>query len=186
MRISIKKLLEYADAPIPPSPASAPAEPPEPAPRARTRGPKNRPSAPGRHSRKCTICRHPDRALIEEDFVSWCSAAQISKDYGIPDRFSIYRHAHATGLFKKRARRISFALSPLIEQAQSVEVSARSIIRAVEVFAHLDEDGKWIQPGSNRNKTAIFPLSPGSARRDRLRPPFSRALRPNLIDNESE
>jgi hypothetical protein len=36
-----------------------------------------------RHSRKCAICNHPERADLEEDFVSWRNADLIQKDYDL-------------------------------------------------------------------------------------------------------
>ena len=59
----------------------------------------------GRHRRTCSICRHMKCAEIEADFVTWRSPAAIAKEYELSDRSSIYRHAHALGLFAKRQRR---------------------------------------------------------------------------------
>ena len=38
---------------------------------------------------------------IEGDFISWRSPAAIATEYGLADRASVYRHAHALGLFDK-------------------------------------------------------------------------------------
>ena len=46
-----------------------------------------------RHSRKCTICRHPDRDAIEHDFLHWCHPVDIAEEFGLADHSSIYRHA---------------------------------------------------------------------------------------------
>jgi hypothetical protein len=114
----------------------------------------SRPS-PNRHSRKCSVCRHPNRADIDQDFLSWQSPDRIAQQYGIPDHSSIYRHAHATGLYEKRAGMIRLALSPLIEQAQTIEATASAVVRAIWVFAHLDDKGKWISHRSNRQKSGL-------------------------------
>ena len=106
---------------------------------------KRRP-APTRHSRKCSVCRHRDCEAIEQDFLSWRSPDQIATDYGIADHSSIYRHAHATGLFDRRARTIRLALSPIVERAMTVEVTADSIVRAVELMARLNGNGQLIAP----------------------------------------
>jgi hypothetical protein len=117
-----------------------------PAPRPRASRKNARKSRTGRHARKCNVCRHPDRKAIEQDFLHWRSADQIAKDYGIADHSSIYRHAHASGLFDRRANTIRLALSPLIERAMTVEVTADSVIRAVELLARLNGDGQLINP----------------------------------------
>ncbi len=115
---------------------------------------RSRPAA-ARHGRKCSVCRHADRAAIDQDFLSWHSPDRIAKDYGIADHSSIYRHAHATGLFNKRANTIRLALAPLIERVDTVEVTADAVLRAVYVLANLDDDGKWVEPSSNRQNTQV-------------------------------
>ncbi|HXX46042.1 MAG TPA: hypothetical protein VEJ38_15035 [Candidatus Acidoferrales bacterium] len=115
------------------------------APRLTTARPKRR-SALARHRRKCSVCRHRDRDAIEQDFLSWQSPDQIAANYGIADHSSIYRHAHATGLFYRRAQTIRLALSPIVEQAMTVEVTANSVIRAIELLARLDADGRLAPP----------------------------------------
>ena len=109
-----------------------------------TAGAKGCQSASARHKRKCNVCKHSDRKAIEQDFLSWRSADQIAEDYGIADQSSIYRHAHATGLIDRRANTIRLALSPIIERAVTVEVTADSVIRAIKLFALLNGDGQLI------------------------------------------
>jgi hypothetical protein len=60
--------------------------------------------AADRHSRKCQICRHPLRALIECSFLSRRSPSRIARQFGFNDRNTVYRHAHATKLFDLRGR----------------------------------------------------------------------------------
>jgi hypothetical protein len=43
------------------------------------------------------------------------SPAVITEEYGLSDRSSIYRHAHALGLFAKRQRNVRAALERIIE-----------------------------------------------------------------------
>jgi hypothetical protein len=97
------------------------------------------------HSRECSICRHPERDLIDQEFVQWAPAASIAIAHRIQRR-AIYRHAHATDLFQRRNRDLSFALGRIIEHAQTVPVTADSIIRAVRLFACLNDEGEWIGP----------------------------------------
>ena len=71
----------------------------------------------GRHRRNCTVCGHPKCAEIDADFVSWRSPGAIAQEYGLADRASIYRHAHALGLFAKRQRNVRAALERIIEKS---------------------------------------------------------------------
>jgi hypothetical protein len=83
------------------------------------RGPKpDSPYSFGRHTRKCSVCNHPDRDAIEQEFLRWYAPQDIARDHDIPYASAIYRHAHATGLFERRRATIRLALEPLIEQAQ--------------------------------------------------------------------
>ena len=125
------------------------AAPPSATRRKRSNRKRSRPAAT-RHNRKCSVCRHADRAAIDQDFLRWHSPDRIAKDYRIADHSSIYRHAHATGLFDKRARTIRLALEPIIERAATVEVTADAVIRAIYVITHLDGNGRWIEPKPNR------------------------------------
>jgi len=148
MRSKAQQILDWVNEP-------EVAAPPQPAARTKSSSAKRRRPTAARHSRKCSVCHHADRAAIDQDFLAWHSPDRIAKDYGIADHSSIYRHAHATGRFDKRANTIRLALAPLIERAATVEVTADAIIRAVYVFTNLDDDGKWANPTPNR-QTAEF------------------------------
>ncbi len=54
-----------------------------------------------RHQRKCVVCAHPDREIIEELFLHWHSPDDTAFHYRVPVR-SLFRHAHATGLYTQR------------------------------------------------------------------------------------
>lgn len=97
------------------------------------------------HSRECSICRHPERDRIDQEFVEWGAVGSIAAAYRIQRR-AIYRHAHATNLFERRNRDLRFALGRIIEQAQTVQVTADSIVRAVRLYACLNDGGEWIGP----------------------------------------
>lgn len=107
---------------------------------------KSAPPSSFRHNRKCGVCRHRERAEIERQFLHWRSAESIASEYGIAHHSSIYRHAHATGLFARRATHLRLALSPIIEQAVVVPVTADSIVRAVALCARLNDEGEWVNP----------------------------------------
>ena len=110
---------------------------------------RRRPSA-GRHNRKCNVCRHAERDAIEQDFLSWHSPDRIAEDYRIADHSSIYRHAHATGLFTKRAQTIRVALAPILERAEFVKVTGGTIVRAIALYARLNAVENSDESDSNR------------------------------------
>jgi hypothetical protein len=100
-----------------------------------------------RHARRCSVCSHPDRDAIEGDFIRWRSPELIAKDYKIPDRASIYRHVHSTGLFAWRKRELARVLEGILESSEHLPLeSADVIIRAARIYSHLDEQGNWFDP----------------------------------------
>jgi hypothetical protein len=62
------------------------------------------------HEARCTICQHPERDAIEEEFTHWLSPRTIGDAYGVQSR-ALYRHAHAFNLFVVRDRNLRFALA---------------------------------------------------------------------------
>ena len=140
-----------------PKPRSAPQRPNADRPqkdyqlRGGLRGDTGRPSQPkpraamGAHTRRCNVCRHPDRKAIEHEFLRWRSPDKIAREYGIPDHSSIYRHVHATGIFARRRRAVRVALESVIECAEIVKVTASSVVKAVHAYTHLNEFGEWIK-----------------------------------------
>jgi len=114
------------------------------------RGPKPEIKAPlGRHARKCTICNHPEREAIEQEFLRWRSPKDIADDYGFNDYSSIYRHARAAGLFEKRRATVRFALEPIIERAEHVKVTAVGIVGAIRAYCSINDAGQWIEPSAH-------------------------------------
>jgi hypothetical protein len=99
------------------------------------------------HRIKCVICRHKKRGAIEEAFVHWQSPWYISLDFRISKR-TLYRHAHAIGLFARRRENLRFILEHLLERAQEAEVKADTIIRALRAYTCLTDDGRWHEPPS--------------------------------------
>jgi hypothetical protein len=97
------------------------------------------------HSPECSICRHPERFSIDQEFLEWGAVSSIAAAYRIRRR-AIYRHAHATNLFERRNRDLRFALGRIIEHAGAVPVTADSIVRAVRLFACLNHKGGWTGP----------------------------------------
>ncbi len=97
------------------------------------------------HRAHCVICTSKLRDEIDEAFIDWRCVNQIAAEYRL-HRGTLYRHAHATGLFARRDRNIRRALGHVIEHAGRVEVTADSIIRAAKIFTHINAHGSWVQP----------------------------------------
>ncbi|MGH9711862.1 MAG: hypothetical protein ACRD5M_00995 [Candidatus Acidiferrales bacterium] len=97
------------------------------------------------HRIKCVLCRHKKRGAIEEAFVHWQSPWYISLDFRISKR-TLYRHAHALGLFARRRENLRFILEHILERAQEAEVKADTIIRALRAYTCLTDDGRWHEP----------------------------------------
>lgn len=100
-----------------------------------------------RHSRVCSVCSHPDRDAIEGDFVRWRKPAEIIDDYGLSNRYALYRHAHACGLFQLREVELARVLEKQLENADDCPIERFDVItRAVRAHAHLDGHGRWFEP----------------------------------------
>jgi hypothetical protein len=110
----------------------------------------------GRHQHNCAVCAHPDRQEIEEGFVGWQSPAAMAREYGLADRASIYRHAHALSLFAKRQRNVRAALERIIEKAGEVEVSASAVVAAVQAYSKINAAGQWIDRSEQVNLNDLF------------------------------
>jgi hypothetical protein len=114
-----------------------------------------KPISLGRHSRNCTVCTHECREVIEREFVSWTGAKAIAREFGL-DRASVYRHAHAFGLFAKRQRNIRAALEKIIEKAGEVEVTSAAVVAAVQAYAKINAAGQWVDRSEHVNLNEQF------------------------------
>lgn len=111
------------------------------------------------HESQCTICIHPHRAAIDNDFMHWHAIGQIAYEHKV-SRSAIYRHAYAMRLFARRNHELRFSLGHLIERVQDVEPTAGTIVRAVKLFARINDDGELMEP------PARVIVSSGGARRE--------------------
>jgi hypothetical protein len=110
----------------------------------------------GRHKRNCSVCGHEQREEIESAFIGWRSPAAIAEEYGLADRASVYRHAHAVGLFLKRQRNIRAALERIIEKAGEVDVTASAVVAAVQAYAKINAAGEWIDRTETVSMNDLF------------------------------
>jgi hypothetical protein len=101
-----------------------------------------------RHARKCTICRHPDREDIEQEFLHWSTSWYIQEEYGVKDARSIYCHARATGLIRRRRENLLSALDNIVVHSGDITPSADAVLRAIRAYSCLDECGRWTDPPS--------------------------------------
>jgi hypothetical protein len=102
------------------------------------------------------VCAHPQREEIEAAFIGWRSPAAIAEEYGLADRTSVYRHAHALGLFPKRQKNIRAALERIIERAECVDVTAGAVVSAVQAYAKINSAGEWIDRTETVSLNQLF------------------------------
>src|SRR6476659_1683254 len=110
----------------------------------------------GRHAAECRICAHAQREEIERDFINWRSPTSIAKQYKLKNRASVYRHAHALGLFPKRQRNVRAALEKIIERAGEVEVNATAVVSAVGAYARINAAGQWVERTERLDLNELF------------------------------
>jgi len=134
-----------------PPPAESSAEPAKPIPENASRVTRLNPNIHreidlAHHKVRCSICNRPDREAIDEAFLHWRRSWDLVREFKIASRTSLYRHAHALGLFQRRARNMRFALSVIIEEVETVSPSADAIIHAIRAYSCLDDSGHWTEP----------------------------------------
>ena len=96
-----------------------------------------------RHSRKCSVCHHPDREFIDDDYLRWLSPKKIARQYKISHHSVVYRHADATGLRTQRRAALRATLEHFIEQAENVRVTAHSLVSAVRLYSQINDQGQY-------------------------------------------
>jgi hypothetical protein len=101
-----------------------------------------------RQSRKCNICRHPERQSIDDAFLHWRSPKTIMHCFDIPSETTIYDHAHAFNFFALPNRNLQSALANIIEDIDRRDFTGSEMLDAVRALAHLNENGRWIHPTS--------------------------------------
>jgi|HubBroStandDraft_5_1064220.scaffolds.fasta_scaffold33018_2 hypothetical protein len=99
-----------------------------------------------RHARKCAVCHHPDRELIDQDFLHWHSAGTICDDYQLHDTRVVYRHAHATGIYSLRLKNVRMAAAHIVDQAECTNPTAGQVLHAIRVVTRIDDEGRWVEP----------------------------------------
>ena len=101
-----------------------------------------------RHSRKCQICRHPDRELMEKEYIEWSKLWGIAQHYDVPER-ALRRHFEAVGLVSHRRANLVAALENVVERGAEAFITGSNIIQAVKAICCISGDIKWIEPAKN-------------------------------------
>jgi hypothetical protein len=108
-----------------------------------------------RHARKCQICKHPDREEIDQEFLRWQHPIFIAEEFNLPETRIIYAHARATGLFDRRGQNVRCALEFFIEEANRVDPSGDTIVRAIRAYTRINARGEWHEPPSHMIYTTM-------------------------------
>jgi hypothetical protein len=74
----------------------------------------------------------------------------------LADRTSVYRHAHALGLFQKRQKNVRAALERIIERAESVDVTASAVVAAIGAYSKINAAGEWIDRAETVSLNQLF------------------------------
>ncbi len=75
---------------------------------------------------------------------------------GFGNRASVYRHAHAFGLFAKRQRNVRAALEKIIERAGEVDVTAAAVVAAVQAYSKINTAGQWVDQSEQVHLNELF------------------------------
>jgi len=195
--VRLKTLFSRVETELSPSPA-----PPAVSPKRARAIPKRRSSARQRsataslsqqrlhraaHEARCTICQHPDRDAIEEEFIHWLSPRTMRDAYGVQSR-AVYRHAHAFNLFAVRDRNLRFALGHIIDRAERLpDVHGPDVIRAIHAFARVNNEGQWVEPPSHIIvSSGAHPVPTRQKQLDAIRQPALPAPAPDSHENAAE
>ena len=88
--------------------------------------------------------------------MNWDSPAKLAEEYGLTDRTTVYRHAHALGLFEKRKRNVRAVLERIIEKSGEVEVTASAVVSAIQAYAKINAQGQWVERSEHVNLNELF------------------------------
>jgi hypothetical protein len=110
----------------------------------------------GRHENLCGICNHEDRKEIEREFLSWRSPESIVAEFGLGNRATVYRHAHAFGLLDKRRKNVRAALERMIERGDGVELTAAAVVSAITAYAKINSAGQFVERTEQIDLNRLF------------------------------
>ena len=135
-----------------------------------------------RHRAACSICYHPDREAIEEEYLHWHDVWKISRQYQIDDFRSIHRHARAYGLVAARRENMLAALDNLVERSAGASVRGDTVIRAIRAYSCISDSGEWAEPPTRVVFSTDRPALPAGAAKRLLRAQAAQDSTASAID----
>ena len=96
------------------------------------------PTSLSHHRRRCTVCRHPESAAIEEQFLDWGNPRDIAAQYGL-HYSAIYRHVRASGLHNHRVGNHVRVLERIFERAGEATITSHALVQAVRAYDRILE-----------------------------------------------
>ena len=88
--------------------------------------------------RRCSVCRHPERAAIEEQFLEWGNPRHVAEQYGL-HYSAIYRHVRASGLHNHRVGNHVRVLEKIFERAGEATITSHALVQAVRAYDRILE-----------------------------------------------
>ncbi len=146
------------------------------------------PAALRRHRAQCQICRHPDCKEIERQFLDWTTPHEIAENYGLGSYRTVYRHAHALGLFEGRNVSLRFALNRLIEHVGHLKPTPSVALGAIRLAYQMNQKQQGQDADNGPSKTLPFVFSlEGLPRTNAVTgyPPETESSVPNAVESES-
>ena len=141
------------------------------------------------HESRCSICNHPERDAIEEEFLHWYGPTLTASHFNVGWR-ALYRHAHATGLYAARERNLRSALGHIVEQACHITPTVDGVLRAIRAYSCLNRDGQWTEPPAHvvvsSGSRITGPPAAIAVAAATLELPASSVSHPELSDNENK
>ena len=141
------------------------------------------------HASRCSICNHPERDAIEEEFLHWYAPSLTASHFNVGWR-ALYRHAHATGLYAARERNLRSALGHIVENACHITPTVDGVLRAIRAYSCLNRDGQWTEPPAHvvvsSGSRITGPPAAIAVAAATLELPASSVSHPELSDNENK
>ena len=104
-----------------------------------------------RHQSQCSICTHPERESIEDEWVNWGNTTMISERYKV-SRDAVYRHARYRDLYRQRQKNWKGTLEKIIERLDMTPLSGSVILSAIREYAKLDAAEQKAQPRQSEER----------------------------------
>jgi len=111
-----------------------------------------------RHQSQCSVCAHPQREALEEEWVNWGSTTLLAEKYQL-SRDGIYRHAHALDLFRERQKGIKHWYEKVLERLDTVKFSGSDLVKVLKDYTALCDREEAKQAASLPAQEELAPLT---------------------------